>query len=255
MNLHVTAHSAAGGRSYNEDRYHVSEHGADPLLAVCDGMGGHAAGDVAAELACEVLAQSWAWSAEGVDGRPGVSLEARILDAVRAADSAIQYRSRARAECRGMGSTIVAVALAALRGTSEPRLVGVVAHVGDSRCYLIHRDGRIVQLTRDHTHAEALVDSGHIRREDILRAPTRHVLTRVLGHKSAEVERHRFVLCPGDAVLLCSDGLTDAREGRRVLSDEGIAEMVGAGATAEELVAAAVRAGSDDNVTAVLARV
>lgn len=252
MNLTVTAHSAAGGRPYNEDRFHVSEHSEDPILAVFDGMGGHAGGDVAAELARDALAKRYAWSSRSA------TLESRLVDAVGTAHARIREVASARSELRGMGSTVVAVGLVRLVGTSDPRVLGAVAHVGDSRAYLLHKDGRVVQLTRDHTQAETLIDRGHLLREDIGRSRVRHVLTRVLGHdgNALEVERHRFTLCPGDAVLLCSDGLTDCRrDGVRVLPDEGIAKMVGAGATAEELVDAAVRAGSDDNVTAVLARV
>jgi protein phosphatase len=226
-------------REANEDAYLVDvERG---LFAVADGMGGHAAGEVASRLAIETLASGLESGASDSEEEMRRSLTAVI----QAANERIAREIRARESLRGMGTTVVA---ALCRGT---RLV--VAHVGDSRAYLV-RDGLIERLTRDHSWVNEQVQMGILSEEEAQRHPFRNVITRALG--SAEpvaVDTVSRALKGGDILLLCSDGLNG------LVLDEVILERVLAASgdlekAARSLVDAANAAGGDDNVTVVLLR-
>jgi serine/threonine protein phosphatase PrpC len=215
-------------RETNEDSYLVRTG----LYAVCDGMGGARGGEVASQMACETLLEL---DLAEVD-------EEKLRDAIAAANLAIVGRSLSEAELAGMGTTLtVAVA------REEGLLIG---HVGDSRAYLLH-DGRLRQLTADHSWVGEMLRRGEITQAEAAIHPHRSIITRALGTDMiVEPDLFYVPFAPGDRLLLCSDGLSG------MVSDEKIAEILGGSegpqAVAEALVQAALAAGGDDNVTVVV---
>ena len=218
------------------------------VLLVADGMGGHAAGEVASALTVEtveafVVELLRRFSNLQADDEHGVVQDLR--EAVRQADARILEEAQEHPELAGMGTTLT---LAFVNGR---RLF--VVHAGDSRCYLL-RGGKLERLTEDHTLVAELVGRGAITPEQARRHPHRHVVTNVLGGDKAgvQVDVRRATLEAGDVLLLCSDGLTE------MLDDERIAAVLMAEtepeAACERLVAEANEAGGKDNITAVVAR-
>jgi protein phosphatase len=219
-------------RTNNEDQLLVSE----PLFAVADGMGGHAAGEVASLTAVEALKAAF----DGHESADG------LADAVREANRAVWRRAAEQSELRGMGTTMTAVALV----DDEGEELLAVANVGDSRAYLL-RDGELDQITDDHSLPEEMVRRGELAPEDAAMHPQRHILTRVLGmDEEIEVDCFRIVPYKGDRVLLASDGLTNE------LTDDQIASILRRLAdpddAAKELVRQAKANGGNDNITVVL---
>jgi protein phosphatase len=199
------------------------------VVAVADGMGGHAAGEVASTTALSALL-------DALNG--GAELE----DAYRAADRAIRSAVERDPSMDGMGTTLVAL----LRSGDRYW----IANVGDSRAYRVSQDG-IDRMTRDHSFAEEAVRSGQMTEDEVARSPWKNALTRALGTGDGEVEADvfgPFAQDPPHAVLLCSDGL------HGVVQEEEIRACVvasGDSATAaERLSSLALRVGSRDNVTA-----
>jgi serine/threonine protein phosphatase PrpC len=218
------------------------------VLLVADGMGGHAAGEVASALSVEsveafVLELLRRFSNLQAGDDRGVLADLR--QAVVEADARIAEEAALRPELEGMGTTLT------MAFASGARLF--VIHAGDSRCYLL-RGGALEQLTEDHTVVAELVGRGAISPEEARRHPRRNVVTNALGgrHAGVRVDVQRAALGPGDVVLLCTDGLTD------MLDDGRIAAILAAEANPEaacgRLVAEANEAGGRDNVTAVVAR-
>ncbi|MET0396057.1 MAG: protein phosphatase 2C domain-containing protein [Longimicrobiaceae bacterium] len=199
------------------------------VVAVADGMGGHAAGEVASATALSALL-------DALGG--GAALE----DAYRAADLAIRSAAERDRSLDGMGTTLVAL----LRSGNRYW----IANVGDSRAYRISAGG-IERVTRDHSFAEEAVRSGQMTEEEVARSPWKNSLTRALGTGDAEVAADVFGPFAADAphaVLLCSDGLhgvVQEEEIRACVVDSG-----SSAAAAERLSALALRGGSRDNVTA-----
>ncbi|NAZ78035.1 SpoIIE family protein phosphatase, partial [Kineococcus sp. T13] len=234
--LRYAARSDVGlGRSSNQDSGYAGPH----LLVVADGMGGHAGGDVASSLAVGELSV--------LDGESHGSDDAaqHLHDALEAANEQLRRRVEQEPELAGMGTTVTAV----LRAGS--RLV--LAHIGDSRGYLL-REGRLTQLTKDHSYVQSLLDEGRISAEEAERHPQRSVIMRVLtGRSDDDADVSVREARPGDRYLLCSDGLSG------VVSHETLAETLGAGldpdATCERLVELALRGGGPDNVSCVVADV
>lgn len=201
----------------------------DRLIAVADGMGGHAAGETASSLATAVV--SAVVTEKSVD-----ELEA----AVRAANWAVWQRATAEAELQGMGTTLCVVA--AVKGELA------VANVGDSRAYLRRGDALHV-LSDDHTVAAELVRSGKLDADEAGRHPHRRLLTRAVGVSSAvDVDMRTLAMSDDDRVLVCSDGVHTA------VADDELFALLGSCATPVDLVDAvierALAAGSDDNVAA-----
>lgn len=238
MQLLAAARSDVGRRRpANEDTYALApELG---LYLVADGMGGHRAGQVASGLAARAAVVALRAQRDGRRG-PGDRLRA----CVEAANAEILSSSRAKPELAGMGTTIVALLADGARVA--------LAHVGDSRAYLI-RAGAARRLTDDHTVVGELVRRGEISEQAAARHPQRHVLLRALG-VGRTVEPDLLELAPeaGDLFLLCSDGLTGHVE------DDEIATLIGAApdldAACERLVDLANGRGGDDNITVVLLR-
>jgi PPM family protein phosphatase len=223
-------------RASNQDSGSVGNH----LFVVADGMGGHAGGDVASALAIRHLV--------GLDRPYGSVEEAReefyrgILDAGKELTRAVADHP----ELTGMGTTI--------SGMVRVGDKVVVAHIGDSRIYLL-RDGVLEQITADHTFVQRLVDSGRITPEEAAVHPRRSVLMRVLGDVDVEPEIDTHVLDtkPGDRWLLCSDGLSG------YVQEREIAEILLTTHDPEEacdkLIQASLAEGAPDNVTAVIVHI
>ena len=219
-------------RQGNEDNYYVRA----PLFVVADGMGGAQAGEVASELAVKEF------EAGLPDGRPPAEALAGLI---QAANAEIHRQARDDPDRAGMGTTVTA---AYLDGDTV-----VVAHVGDSRCYLL-RDGDLIRLTRDHSLVGELVARGKLTEEQAETHPQRSVITRALGaYPDVEVDTEVFPARDGDVFLLCSDGLTGMvhePELKPMLEDRGRSlEQTG-----RALIAAANEAGGRDNITVILFR-
>ncbi len=228
-------------REKNEDSCLV-----DPeigLFVVADGMGGHAAGEVASRLAVEAIGSvvrdgGWDPAAATPDDASRL-IETAMLEANRRICDSIQGHD----EHRGMGTTAVALLTASGRA--------VLAHVGDSRGYLIRR-GAIVRLTSDHSWVNEQVKLGLLSADDAHRHPMRNIVTRALGSRpDVTVDRTVEEMRSGDAFLLCSDGLNT------MLTDGEIQALVDRYPGAPELacralIAAANERGGDDNITVVI---
>jgi serine/threonine protein phosphatase PrpC len=219
-------------RQGNEDSYYVRA----PLFVVADGMGGAQAGEVASELAVRQFESGLP------DGRaPGKAL----AELIQAANAEIHTQARDDPDLAGMGTTVTA---AYVDGDTV-----VVAHVGDSRCYLL-RDGDLIRLTRDHSLVGELVARGKLTEEQAESHPQRSVITRALGaYPEVEVDTEVFPARDGDVFLLCSDGLTGMvhePQLKPLLEDrERSLEQIG-----RTLIAAANEAGGRDNITVILFR-
>src|SRR5688500_3787305 len=220
-------------RQGNEDNYYVRS----PLFVVADGMGGAQAGEVASEIA---VRQFEGGLPDGQD--PGEALAALIQEA----NARIHEQARNDAQHAGMGTTTTA---AYLTGDAV-----VVAHVGDSRCYLL-RDDDLIRLTRDHSLVDELIRRGKLTEEQAESHPQRSVITRALGPEpNVEVDVEAFPARAGDVFLLCSDGLTSMvheAQLKPLLADRSRPlEQIG-----RELIAAANDAGGRDSITVILFRV
>jgi serine/threonine protein phosphatase PrpC len=222
-------------REANEDAYFVGT----VVVAVADGMGGHLAGEVASAMALEPVR-----ALDGTHFDDGADAVEALRDAVVRANDAVSQKAEDDPAYRGMGTTLTAAII-------EGRRVHL-AHVGDSRAYLLRGD-RFSQLTDDHTLVQHLVDEGQITPEEAATHPQRSIITRAIGvSRDIEVDTVSLELDPGDQLLLCSDGLTG------VISDADIAAELSRGDDADavlaRLVEAANRGGGPDNITAVLLR-
>lgn len=235
-------------RKGNEDALILNED--QKLYVVADGMGGHAAGEVASRVAVEAIAEfvaltggnqeiTWPF---GLDD--SISYEGnRLKTAVRHANSRVLEATRESAEYEGMATTVAAVLV---DGDTAN-----LAHVGDSRIYLYH-GGTIEQLTRDHSWVNEQIETGAISPEQARSHPLRNVVTRALGGRAdllVDIQSRR--MAPGDILLLCSDGLTT------MVQDAEIARILGeAGGDVQRAAAALVREanekGGEDNITVLL---
>jgi protein phosphatase len=218
-------------RANNQDAILVAE----PLFAVADGMGGHAAGEIASQVAVESLE---------VDDVSSVEALAR---AVRQANQAVWERAAGEPELRGMGTTMCVVALVD-DGQADERII--VANVGDSRVYQFH-DGDITQITDDHSLVEDLVREGRLSHEEARTHPQRNILTRVLGNEpDVEVDTWEIIPQRGDRYLLCSDGLFNEVDDDRIAAV--LRRLADPEDAAHELVDMANQHGGRDNVSVVV---
>ncbi|WP_010539715.1 PP2C family protein-serine/threonine phosphatase [Dietzia alimentaria] len=231
--LVYTARSHLGMvRENNED----SAYAGPRLLALADGMGGHAAGEIASQFVVAALA-------ELDQDEPGQDLTAALTKALALGNRAIAAHVDAYPETEGMGCTATALLF-------DSRRMGLI-HVGDSRAYLL-RDGALTQITKDDTFVQSLVDRGELSADEAHSHPRRSLILKALTGEPVEptvVTREARV---GDRYLLCSDGLSDP------VSTETIAETLGTGSVedcADRLVQLALRSGGPDNITVVVADV
>lgn len=216
-------------REHNEDSYLVRP----PVFAVADGMGGHAAGEVASRMATEALESAGLGADSGPDA---------IRRALRQANRVIHEQASADGPAHGMGTTCALLIVA--EGVAH------VGHVGDSRIYLL-RGESLKQLTRDHTVVADMVEKGLMTDEQALTDRTRGYLTRALGGAAdVDADVRSVDTQDGDRFLLCSDGLTTMvadEDMRQILVDETDPQVA-----ADQLVSAANRAGGEDNITALV---
>lgn len=219
-------------RSANED----SGYAGPRLLVVADGVGGHAAGEVASSVAVASLAVL-------DEDSPGGDVLERLSGAVNNANKHLRDMVAGDPDLQGMGTTLTAL----LRAGSRFGLV----HVGDSRCYLL-RDGSLTQITHDHTFVQTLVDEGRITAEEADHHPQRNLITNSLdGREDIDLDLSVRETRAGDRYLLCSDGLSG------VVSEdtlrETLLEEADTDAAADRLVELALKGGGPDNITAIVA--
>jgi protein phosphatase len=209
------------------------------LLAVADGMGGHAAGELASSTAIATLAEL------DSEDLPTEDLLTALDDAIVTSAERISQFIEADPSRAGMGTTLTAILWQAGR-------IAVI-HVGDSRAYLM-RDGQLSQITHDHTYVQSLIDAGRITAEEARRHPKRNLLLRAIdGSQLPEGETSVREAQPGDRYLLCSDGLSGVVDD--TLIARVLAEVADPTAAVTSLVDLALEAGAPDNVTAVVADV
>jgi protein phosphatase len=238
-------------RTSNEDSY--STRPDVGLFVVADGMGGHVAGEIASRVAVEAI-EAFIEETAGADKNrtwpfpfdPGISLEAnRLKAAFRLANRKIAAAIADSQDLRGMATTASAVLFGA-RSAS-------VGHVGDSRVYVL-REGKLEQITADHSWVEEQVRAGTMSRSAARQHPWRNVVTRALsGGEDPEVDVTEVKPKAGERYLLCSDGLFG------VVADQRIAEILGEkaalGTLCQRLVEAANEAGGPDNITTVILQI
>ena len=239
-------------RDHNEDNYLV-----DPtlhLFVVADGMGGHAAGEVASQIAVHEVSRVVRENADVIeryakehDAQARQEILAVMEHAVQTACASIYHRGQAEPDKRGMGTTTSALLIAGDRG--------FIAHVGDSRIYLL-RQSQVHQLTEDHSLINELVRRGKIKRDEVDSSPYskyKNAVTRAVGaYESVETDTLDFEVLPGDHFLICSDGL------HAYLKDSDVPEIMTADDIADApktMVALANAGGGHDNITAVVVRV
>ena len=217
-------------RPANQDSYLITPSS----FAVADGMGGHAAGEVASQLALAAFR----------DDLPSAPSEDALRGAVSAANRAVYERSLEYVELRGMGTTLVGLAL------SADRAHGVLVNVGDSRAYR-YRDGTLERLSRDHTYVADLVSAGQLTEAEARTHPQRHIVTRALGiEPGVEIDTWLMDLSIGDRYLLCSDGLFGEVPDSTIASL--LAEVDDPQQVADLLVGTANAMGGHDNVTVIV---
>lgn len=239
MYIECGAYSDQGRvRTSNEDSYVANPE--KTIFLVADGMGGHAAGEVASRITASVMEESLSSSGILPDAEELLQL------AVQNANARVYDAQNHRPDYRGMGSTLTALIF---RGNHY-----YIAQVGDSRAYIL-RNGSLIQITRDHSVVWQLYEDNLISKEDLSRHPRKNLITRSIGtHPQVEAEFFSDTVLENDVFVICSDGLTD------VLSDSDIRQYASAsGSNPQEisqmLVEAANAGGGPDNITVVVVRI
>lgn len=222
-------------REINEDSYYLPVEG-ESFCVVADGMGGHNAGEVASATAVDAFAEAMRGHA--------LTNEERIEEAVKKANRAVYTKAQGNSACRGMGTTMTALA------DGGDRII--IAHVGDSCCFRI-RGGKIKKITHDHSYVQEMVEAGVMTPLEAENSPYRNYITRSVGTRSeVEVDTYIIAAKKDDAFLLCSDGLSNH------VTQEEMAEI-----TADEamnwdeklrkMIELALSDGGPDNITGVYA--
>jgi serine/threonine protein phosphatase PrpC len=234
-------------RQHNEDNLFVAEE--EGILLVADGMGGHASGEVASRIAVDVIRNYFNEVKAGRQIQVGLYRDDlseatnNLGSAVRLANQAIYEAAQGNIVWQGMGTTIAATLIAGARLS--------IAHVGDSRVYLI-RSGSIEQITDDHSLVSEQVKRDLISKEEARQSEMKNILTRAVGvGPEVEVDLEEMSLLDGDMLVLCSDGLTG------MVDDEEIMSVVTGSdpaAACEKLISMANENGGRDNITVIVAR-
>jgi len=247
MRLEASARTDPGPvRENNEDNFHVDVD--QGLFVVADGLGGHASGEVASEIAVSTVVDLLLEEDDPDETRLSVAagsdverVRERIRYTMNQASQRIRRESLANPVHSGMGTTLVVLLIEGGQA--------YLGHVGDSRAYLF-RDGRIERLTRDHTVVQQEIDAGRLTPELARIVPHKNILTQSVGyHGPVEPDTLAQAVRPNDIFLLCSDGLTDP------LDDEHLERIIASTPLddlAEVLVQKAIEHGTEDNVTVVV---
>ncbi|MDY0405926.1 Stp1/IreP family PP2C-type Ser/Thr phosphatase [Virgibacillus sp. 179-BFC.A HS] len=227
-------------RAHNEDSGGVFKNDTCQQLAIiADGMGGHQAGDVASQMAADILKKKWQAHKEAATPD---ETEKWLNSVLHEINQEIFAHSLSNEECRGMGTTIVLAVCA-------PDFV-TISHIGDSRCYL-YSNGKLNQVTEDHSLVNELVRSGEITKEDAKFHPQKNVVLKALGtEETVKPDIQTLNWEKGDKLLLCSDGLTDKVDDREIAecfaSSKSIREI------GDYLIRAANERGGEDNISLVI---
>ncbi|MEQ2455160.1 Stp1/IreP family PP2C-type Ser/Thr phosphatase [Flavonifractor hominis] len=226
-------------RTQNQDGFYVdvpSEHLA--VGVVCDGMGGAKAGNIASLLAVETFVETLQNGAQGDEEPPTI-----LAKAAEAANTVVYHRACTEPDCRGMGTTMVAVLMV--------EHTAYLLNIGDSRAYHMNEEQGITRLTRDHSVVEDMVARGDITPEEARNHPRKNLITRALGSEERiRADLYEKELQTGDFLLLCSDGLSNI-----VTDQEMLYEAIHGGEPEDccrRLLDIAMSRGAPDNVTAVL---
>ena len=224
-------------RKNNEDAYGIYPELS--LFIVADGLGGHAGGEVASRLAVETIKDGLV-STESY--RPSVEIKDGIIEAIRGANDRIIQQANIMYDLKGMGTTVVVVKL------EEDN--AMIAHVGDSRMYLI-RKNKITQITKDHTVVEEYIRLGLLTLQEALYHPNRHMLSRALGVSyDIDVDVADIQIAEGDIIILCTDGLTNMLSEKEILS--AITELMPSPEKiTDRLITLANNHGGIDNITVI----
>jgi len=247
MKIKIRAATDTGKvRDHNEDNFLVLEgeqspSGIDALLVVADGMGGHAAGEVASQMTVEEIPELLRTRGIQVDNLEDAQIERFFADILEDVNRSV-WKAGQDPDKRGMGTTCT---LAALRGNQA-----FLAHVGDSRAYLL-RGGKLNQLTTDHSWVEEAVSDGRLNREEARIHPNRNLITRAIGlDREVQVDTYVVPLLKDDLLLLCSDGLNS------MITDEEIQKALKENKldkSCQALIQSANKHGGHDNTTVVSA--
>lgn len=236
-------------RTNNEDAFLID---ADlGLYVVADGMGGHAAGEVASHEAIEALRDNLLSNSELLDefrqapDNDKADQVRQLIDrSVRAAAYQVFTLSQIDPDRKGMGTTLSLLLMTPA--------AAFLAHVGDSRIYML-RDGRVRMITSDHTYVAAMVEAGRMTAEEAARSRYSNVLIRAVGsHDYVNVDTRVIRYRPGDVFLLCSDGLSGYLKDEEIPHRVAIDDLPG---SVERLIKLALDRGGKDNITAILVRI
>jgi len=242
MQIKVGARTDVGMvRSGNEDNFFAEADTTRGVFVVADGMGGHAAGEVASEMAVQIVARTLL----PLQSVKTAGAEDLVAQSLKDANRAIYERMLAEVDKQGMGTTASVLVL-----SDEGYLIG---QIGDSRIYLL-RDGALVQITKDHSYVQEQVDAGLLTPEQARYHPYSNVITRCVG-ASDEVEADVYsgAVRPGDSFLVASDGLTGMVDDRRL--QQLLLARSGPGRIVDALIAEANNRGGLDNITAIVVQV
>jgi protein phosphatase len=242
VQLSVAAGTDVGRiRAGNEDSLYADADQERGLFIVADGMGGHAAGEIASEMAVQIVARELAT----VRDLAGPEPLAAMADALRAANRAIFERTIVEADKQGMGTTASCLLMGAGRY--------IIGHIGDSRIYLL-RDGNFRQVTKDHSYVQEQVDAGFLTLEQARYHPYSNVITRCVGaNASVEADVLQGELQAGDLYLVASDGLTGMVEDsqlRKIMETKA-----SPGKMVDSMITEANKRGGLDNITAIVVQV
>ncbi|MCC7194556.1 MAG: Stp1/IreP family PP2C-type Ser/Thr phosphatase [Gemmatimonadaceae bacterium] len=242
MQIAIGARSDVGMvRSGNEDNFFADADERRGLFVVADGMGGHAAGEVASEMAVQIVSRNLL----PIETLLDAAADERMATSIQEANRAIYDRMLAEVDKQGMGTTASVLVVAGDRF--------LIGQVGDSRVYLL-RDGALQQVTKDHSYVQEQVDAGRLTPEQARYHPYSNVITRCVGaSEGVEVDLYRGDVKPGDVFLLASDGLTGMVDDRRL--QQILLARSSPGRIVDALIAEANGRGGLDNITAIVVQV
>lgn len=242
MQLAVGARSDVGMiRSGNEDNFFAEADERRGVFVVADGMGGHAAGEVASEMAVQIVSRHLLGLSSVLDS----GADEKVAQSLRDANRAIYDRMLAETDKQGMGTTASVLVL------SDNRYL--IGQIGDSRIYLL-RDGALKQVTKDHSYVQEQVDAGLLTPEQARYHPYSNVITRCVGAaEEVEADVYHGEMIPGDVFLVASDGLTGMVDDRRL--QQLLLARSGPGRIVDALIAEANGRGGLDNITAIVIQV